>query len=375
MSIEIAREKTMQINAAIARERGAPFSIETIEIEEPRENELLVKVVATGICQNDIKVRDGYLGTPMPVVLGHEGAGVVEKVGAAITKVQPGDHVVMTFNSCGQCPSCRKQHVSYCYDIVARNFFATRADGSTALSKGEELINSNFFGQSSFANYALCHQANVVKVPRDMPLELLGPFGCSFQTGAGAVMNSLKVTQGKSLAVFGVGAVGLSAVMAAKLVGATSIIAVDINDSRLIMAKELGATRTINPGRTNPTEEIIAMTGYGIDFALDTTGLPAVVQSAVQALGPMGACGIVGVASKATQISLDETRFMGGGHRLIGIIEGDSYPDLFIPLLIKHYVRGRFPFDKLVKFYNFDQINDAVRDSENGVAIKPILRM
>lgn len=365
----------MQIKAAVAREKGAPFNIETIELEEPRADEILVKVVATGVCHTDLVVRDGHLPTPLPVVLGHEGAGIVEKVGAAITKVQPGDHVVMTFNSCGQCPSCQDHHVSYCHEFFPRNFFASRADGTSALSKAGERINSNFFGQSSFANYALCHQANVVKVPVNLPLELLGPLACGIQTGAGAVMNAMQVSAGKSFAVFGAGSVGLAAVMAARVVGATTIIAVDLNESRLAMARQLGATQTINPERANAAEEIIAMTGYGVDFALDTTGLPAVIRGATQALAPMGTCGILGAAPMGWEITLDEVHFMSGGRRLMGIVEGDSNPEMFIPMLAKLYAQGRFPFDKLVRFYSFDQINEAVRDSETGVAIKPIVRM
>jgi aryl-alcohol dehydrogenase len=365
----------MQIKAAVAREKGAPFSIETIELDEPRAEEILVRVVATGVCHTDLVVRDGHLPTPLPVVLGHEGAGIVEKVGAAVAKVRPGDHVVMTFNSCGHCPSCQDHHVSYCHEFFPRNFFAARADGTSALSKAGERINSNFFGQSSFASYALCHQANIVKVNRNLPLELLGPLACGIQTGAGAVMNAMKVSPGKSLAVFGAGSVGLAAVMAARVVGATTIIAVDLNESRLAMAKQLGATQTINPERANPTEEILAMTGYGVNFALDTTGLPAVIRSAAQALAPMGTCGILGAAPMGWEITLEEVHFMSGGRRLMGIVEGDSNPDVFIPMLAELYAQGRFPFDRLVKFYSFEQINEAVHDSETGVAIKPIVRM
>ena len=141
----------MQITAAIARTQGADLSLEIIDIEEPRDNEILVKVVATGVCHTDIVVRDGMLPTQLPVVLGHEGAGVVEKVGRAVSKVKPGDRVVMTFNSCSHCPTCRDQHASYCHEFFPRNFFAARTDGSSALSVGDERINGNFFGQSSFA--------------------------------------------------------------------------------------------------------------------------------------------------------------------------------------------------------------------------------
>jgi aryl-alcohol dehydrogenase len=365
----------MKIRAAIAREKGQPLSLESIDLENPRADEILVKVAATGVCHTDLVVRDGMLPTPLPVVLGHEGAGVVEAVGAAITKVKPGDHVVMTFNSCGACPSCRDHATTYCHEFFPRNFFAARVDGTSGLSSDGERINGNFFGQSSFATHALCHEANVVKVPGDVPIELLGPLACGVQTGAGAVLNALKVSPGKSFAVFGAGSVGLSALMAAVVVGATTIIAIDTKPSRLSVAKSLGATHTIDPTKVNPVEEIMRITGSGLNFVLDTTGLPGVIRRAVESLGPRGACGILGASGPDAEIVLNETHFMSGGRRLIGIVEGESNPDTFIPMLIDLYRQGRFPFDRLVKFYALDDINKAIHASETGEVIKPIVRM
>ncbi|MVT55348.1 alcohol dehydrogenase catalytic domain-containing protein [Bradyrhizobium yuanmingense] len=365
----------MKIRAAVARETGAPLKLETIELEPPRPDEILVKVKATGVCHTDLVVRDGMLPTPLPVVLGHEGAGVVEAVGDAITKVQPGDHVVMTFNSCGRCPSCKDHAASYCHEFFPRNFFAARADGSSSLSADGARINGNFFGQSSFATHALCHEVNVVKVTSEVPLELLGPLACGVQTGAGAVMNALKVTAGQSFAVFGSGSVGLSALMAANVIGATTIIAVDINPARLEIARLLGATHVIDPRQTNPIEAIMQITSSGLNFALDTTGQPAVIRNAVESLGPRGTCGILGASGPDAEIVLNETHFMSGGRRLIGIVEGDSDPAVFIPELIDLYRSGRFPFDKLVEFYTLDEINSAIFDSESGAVIKPIVRM
>ncbi|MCP3397110.1 NAD(P)-dependent alcohol dehydrogenase [Bradyrhizobium sp. CCGB20] len=365
----------MKIRAAVAREKGAPLKLETIDLEAPRPDEILVKVKATGVCHTDLVVRDGMLPTPLPVVLGHEGAGVVVSVGAAITKVKPGDHVVMTFNSCGGCPSCQDHAASYCHEFFPRNFFAARADGSSALSADGARINGNFFGQSSFATHALCHEANVVIVTSDVPLELLGPLACGMQTGAGAVMNALKISAGKSFAVFGSGSVGLSALMAAHAAGASTIIAVDINPARLESARSLGATHAIDSRQTNPIEAIMRITGTGLDFALDTTGLPAVIRNAVESLGPRGACGTLGASGPDAEIVLNETHFMSAGRRLIGIVEGGSDPTIFIPTLIDLYRSGRFPFDKLVKFYTLDEINIAINDSETGAVIKPIVRM
>lgn len=365
----------MKITAAVVREKGQKFNLETVDLDTPRQDEILVKVVATGVCHTDMVVRDGMLPTPLPAVLGHEGAGIVEQVGAAVSKVKPGDHVVMTFNSCGTCPSCKEHDVSYCHQFFPLNFFGTRMDGSSPISQNAEKVSGNFFGQSSFATHAICNEQNVVKVPEDVDLELLGPLACGIQTGAGAVMNALEVSVGSSFAVFGTGSVGLAAIMAAKVSAADIIIAVDMNDERLALAKELGATHTINPGKVNSTEEIMKITGYGLKFALDTTGIPAVIRGAVESLAPKGACGILGASGPDTELTFNETHFMSGGRRLMGIVEGESDPDIFIPKLARLYQSGKFPFDKLIKFYDFKDINQAVEDSESGVTIKPIVRM
>lgn len=365
----------MKIRAAVTRAPHAPMQIETLEMEAPRDDEILVRVVATGVCHTDMVTRDGLLPTPQPVVLGHEGAGIVEQVGSAIRKVAPGDHVVMTFNSCGHCASCLEHAQSYCHEFFPRNFLANRSDGSSALSRDGEKINSNFFGQSSFATHAICHERNVVKVPVDAPLELLGPLACGIQTGAGAVMNALKVTAGKSIAVFGSGSVGLSAIMAAKVVGATTIIAIDINDERLAFARSVGATHTINSRTTAVSDGILQITRMGLHFALDTTGRGDVIRQAVQSLAPRGTCGVLGASAPGSEISLDEVHFMSGGRRLIGIVEGESTPDVFIPLLVELYRKGLFPFERMVKFYPFEAINEAIADSESGRTIKPIVRM
>ena len=342
----------MEIQAAVTRAPHAPMAIETLNLEEPRDAEILVRVVATGICHTDIVVRDRMLPTPQPVVLGHEGAGVVEKVGRAVSKVAPGDHVVMTFNSCGGCMSCLENERAYCHEFFPRNFF----------------------GQSSFATHALCHERNVVKVSKDARLELLGPLACGVQTGAGAIMNALCVPAGKSLAVFGTGSVGLSAILAARVVGATTVIAVDTNERRLAIARRFGATHVLNPANTQTTEEILRMTG-GVNYALDTTGIGAVIGGAVASLAPRGVCGVLGASAAGSTITLDEVHFMSGGRRLIGIVEGSSNPDVFIPSLLQLHQQGRFPFDEMIELYPFERIAQAMEDSETGKTIKPVVVM
>ena len=208
----------MKITAAVVTEIGKPLSLLELDIEEPRVDEVLVRLVATGVCHTDLVVQAGMLPVPIPVVLGHEGAGIVEKVGSKVSKLKPGDHVVLSFNSCGSCESCNEQEPAYCYEFMPYvTLAAAREDGTTALSLKNTPVHSNFFGQSSFATFAICRELNAVKVNKEVDLSLLGPLGCGILTGAGAVMNALPVKAGSSFAVFGAGSVGLSSIMAAKI--------------------------------------------------------------------------------------------------------------------------------------------------------------
>ncbi|MGD0969240.1 MAG: NAD(P)-dependent alcohol dehydrogenase [Candidatus Aquilonibacter sp.] len=365
----------MKITAAVTRATRSPMTLETLELEAPRDDEILVRVVATGVCHTDIAMRDQAFPVPQPVVLGHEGAGVVVQVGAAVTSVMPGDHVVMSYNSCGTCPSCVASAATYCYDFFGRNFAAARADGTTPISNRDGTIHGNFFGQSSFADYALCNERNVVKVSKDVPLEMLAPLACGVQTGAGAVLNAFKIARGQSFAVFGAGSVGLSAVMAAAAAGASPIIAVDLLESRLALARELGATHTVNPSSVDPAQEIVRLTGAGVDFALEATGIPAVIRQAVESLAPRGVCGILGAAPGGSEMTLDVLHLMTAGRTLRGIVEGDANPKVFIPMLIDLYRDGRFPFDRLIRYYPFEAINEAIEDSESGRVVKAVVRM
>ena len=237
----------MNIKAAVVRDKSGPFVMEDIQLDEPRADEVIVRVVSVGICHTDLIPREQAIPAPFPAVYGHEGAGVVEKVGSQVTKLKAGDHVVMSFNSCGVCGSCRRGEISYCVDHFGTNFgFARFSDKSKTMRKGDEVVHGAFFNQSSFASHALGSERTVVKIPSDVPLEIMGPLGCGIQTGAGAVMNSLHPHAGSSIAIFGGGSVGLSALLAAVAVGCTTIILVDVSDERLKFGRELGATHTVN---------------------------------------------------------------------------------------------------------------------------------
>jgi aryl-alcohol dehydrogenase len=364
------------IEAAVVRSAGGPFILEPASLGTPQNDEVLVRIVASGMCHTDMVVRDQVYPVPLPIVLGHEGAGVVEAVGERVTKVVAGDHVVLTFLSCGECRSCQTGIAAACERFGLLNFAGARLDGSHAVRAGDgSLVHDRFFGQSSFATFAIANQRNVVKVRNDAPLELLGPLGCGFQTGAGTVLNALNVGAGSSFAAFGAGAVGLSAVMAARVVGATTIVAVDVVPARLQLALELGATLVVDSRAQDPVEAIRSATDGGVDNALDSTGRTDVVRQAIAALRPRGVCAIVGASPPGTELVADITDVMQNGKMIRGVVEGDSVPDVFIPKLVDLYMQGRFPIDKLARYYPFTAINEAAHDSERGGAIKPILRM
>jgi aryl-alcohol dehydrogenase len=364
----------MKVTAALATAPKTPFEIVELSLDEPRPDEVRVKLIATGVCHTDAIVRDQVYPTPLPAVLGHEGAGVVEAVGSLVTSVAVGDSVVLSANSCGVCGQCMAGRPAYCADFFGRNFAGTRSDGSTALKDGDTAISSHFFGQSSFATHVNVAARSVVKVDSELPLELLGPLGCGLQTGAGAVINSLQVRAGSSIAVFGTGAVGCAALMAAAAVGATTIIAIDIVDSRLATAKELGATHMINSRTMDVAAEIFRITReLGVDYALDTTGIPAVLRQGADILGTGGTVALVGAPAPGTEVSFEVGASLLKGWHFRTIIEGDSVPQVFIPQLIQLWQQGKFPLEKLSRTFAFTDINNAFDASASGEVIKPIL--
>jgi aryl-alcohol dehydrogenase len=363
----------MQVTAAVARAADRDFTIETVTLDEPREDEILVRVVGVGLCHTDIVFKASGTIAP-PAVLGHEGSGIVEKVGAKVKKVAAGDRVAMTFRSCGQCPRCAKGEPAYCHTMPMLNYAGVRTDGSKSLSKDGDAIAGNFFGQSSFATYALTYERNVVKVPEGVPLELMGPLGCGIQTGAGGVMRSLNAEKGSSILILGGGAVGLSAVMGAKIQGCSTIIVLEPHEARRKLALELGATHVIDPkAQTDFAAEVRKIVPIGVDYAFDTTGIPPVLQATMTCLGPHGVFGIVGIAPPGTPMPGDLMTAVTFGHTVKGIIEGDSDPDVFIPEMIEHYRAGRLPFDKLIRTYPLSEINKAIADQHHGDCVKVVL--
>ncbi|WP_159501377.1 NAD(P)-dependent alcohol dehydrogenase [Microbacterium sp. 18062] len=364
----------MNVKAAVVEELGKPLEIRQLQLDEPQANEVQVRIVATGVCHTDAVVRDGWMPTRPPIVLGHEGAGVVEKVGAGVDHLRPGDHVVLSVNSCGTCRSCLSGHPAACVNIFAHNFAGSRIDGTTAYSYADGTpVKSHFFGQSSFSERVNASVRSVVKIPEDFPLELAGPLGCGIQTGAGAVLNVLRPGPGGTFVVFGAGAVGLSALLGAVASRVGTIIAVDVNDDRLALATELGATHVINGMNEDAVARVLDLTGGGVQTALDTTGNARVFRQMIDSLAMSGHAGALGAAAAGSEGVIDLPGALARGIRITWIVEGDAVPQLFIPELIALHRAGDFPFDRLIKTYAFDDINTAFADSESGEALKPVV--
>ncbi|WP_240957117.1 NAD(P)-dependent alcohol dehydrogenase [Pseudopontixanthobacter vadosimaris] len=365
---------TTSISAAIASPEGGPFIIDQVELDAPRDDEILVEIKAVGLCHTDVVAQAGAFDFGLPVVLGHEGAGIVRRVGANITRVVPGDRVALSFRSCGACSKCDDAHPAYCHTMPALNYGGMRTDGSRTIHKGPDDIAGNFFGQSSFASHALTYERNIVKIPDDVPFEIAAPLGCGVQTGAGSILNAMDCEAGSALLVTGGGTVGLSAVMGAKLRTCATIIVVEPIAARRDMAVELGATHTIDPmAQDNLAAAIREISTVGVDYALDTTGRADVLEAIMQGLAPQGTLGLVGIAAPGSKLPGEVNQVISLGHKVMGIIEGDSEPSAFIPELMEHFLAGDLPVDRLLSRYRLDQINEAVADQHSGKCIKPIL--
>jgi aryl-alcohol dehydrogenase len=360
--------------AAVVPGVDEAFSLRTVQVDDPRPHEVLVRMTAVGLCHTDLSVRHGLTPFPLPGVLGHEGAGVVEAVGNDVRDVRPGDHVLLSFTSCGHCRSCRDEHPSRCDRWGELNLFSgRRGDGSARVGEAGAPLNAGFFGQSSFAEYAAVDERCLVAVAPDLPLDVLAPLGCGIQTGFGTVVNVLQPPEGTTLAVFGAGAVGLAAVMAAKLQPLDRVIVVDRVEERLALAGKLGATDLVDAGSADVPDALRDLTGgRGPDFAIEATGNTGVLEQAIGGLAPAGACAVVGAPRTGATVSVD-VKFLMRSRRLVGVTEGDSNPPDFIPKLIDRYRDGQLPLEEVITHYPFARIEDAARDAKSGTTIKPVL--
>lgn len=359
-----------QVEAAVIRGTSEDFRLEKLELSPLGPLDVLVKIAGVGVCHTDLVLR-GPVGQPLrPIVLGHEGSGVVAAVGSQVSKVAVGDPVVLSYDSCGGCGNCRSGRPYFCATWADRNngLGSTRPHATLADAEGQR-VNNTWFGQSSFADHCVASQNNVVKVAADLPLEILGPLGCGFQTGAGAVVNVLQVRPGQSLAVFGAGAVGLAAVMAARISGAAEVIAVDLVAERRELALSVGATHAIDGAAPDLLDQLQHITSGGADHTFDTTGRSAVIANAIDALAQGGTCALAAFDDEL-RLAAQAIVF---GRRLTGVLEGNAVPDVFVPQMIKWWQAGLFPFDKLIERFPLRDINQAAEASTTGRVVKPVL--
>ena len=365
----------MIINAAVAISPDKPFQLRKFELEEPREDEVLVKIVASGICHTDIAVKEQSVHLPLPMILGHEGSGIVEDIGKNVTELKIGDHVILTSDSCGLCKKCEQKLPSYCNEFVERNLSGKRIDGtSPLLDVRDSGIGGRFVGQSSFASHSLVSQRSAIKIDKSHPLRLMGPLGCGLMTGVGTVFHALEASSRNSVAIFGAGTVGLSSVMGSVLRDCDPIIVVDPIKERREIARDLGATHVLDPKTDNVAEQIIDISKGGVDFSIEASGAPAAVDMSLRCLGRPGWSAQVGATPAQTYHSLDMDH-IGFGRGIKGVVMGDAYAKEFVPHLAYLHREGKLPFEKFVKEYKFYEINTAVHESQQGSVIKPILIM
>jgi len=358
--------------AAVLHEAGGAFSFETIELDDLRSDEVLVRIQASGVCHTDIGAQ---ALVEMPALLGHEGTGVVERVGAGVTRVKPGDTVIISYGHCGACPNCDAGRIYVCDNSVRGNFGGRRYDGSPTVRLGGEPISGAFFQQSSFAQHAITLERDVVVDTFGLTPELRAALPCGVITGAGAVLNSMRIAAGESLVVFGAGAVGLSAVMAARVAGAGPIIAVDLNRDRLELALSLGATQALSPEDGDVVAGIREWCPRGADFSFETTGNDQALESAIEVLAMAGECGMVTAPHYGEKYPFTPFGIFVRAAVLRGIFFGSAVPATFIPKLVTLHREGRFPYDALIGTYPFDEIDRAFADTAAGQVVKPVLRM
>ncbi len=353
----------MEITAAVLRDPQAPYALERLTLPPLRAHEVLVRIAAVGMCHTDALLRTAPFARELPIVPGHEGAGVVEETGAEVTHLQPGDHVVLSFDSCGGCAACADDRPFHCDTMTPRNLSGRDVEGDAhATDAHGQRVANRWFGQSSFATHAIATARNAVKVDAALPFELAAPLGCGLMTGAGTVLSTLRTAPTDRIAIFGAGAVGLASVMAAHIAGAERIIAIDLDAGRRELARELGATHAIDGRDPGLLKELRA---HGVTQSVEATGVPQVAATAVACVRQGGTCAQVGVLSGP--LELPPLTILG--RRITGVQEGDVDPHVFLPRLITLHREGRFPIERLVTTYPLADIDRAEREHR----VKPVL--
>ena len=367
----------MKSKAAILFEVGQRLDIRDVDVEKPRAGEVLVRMAVGGICHSDLHVMTGHLNAPIPSILGHEGAGTVVEVGSGVTSVRPGDNVIPLWRlSCGECEYCTAARPALCAVGLKIRSTGRLLDGSSRFSlNGSEI--KHFLGVSTFSEYTVILEKALVKVPEDVPLQQAALLGCAVITGIGAVMNAARVKPGSQVAVFGSGGVGLNVIQGAALAGAEKIIAVDLLDNKLEMARQFGATHTVNASAGDPVEQVRSLTEQkGVDYAFEVIGLPKTVRQAFDSLAKRGETIVLGVTPLETEVSIPIMPLIFEEKVVKGSVYGSSRPRIDIPKLINLYRAGKLKLDELVtRTYSFDQINEAYAALERGEVARTVVLM
>jgi NDMA-dependent alcohol dehydrogenase len=365
----------MKARAAVLFEPKQRLSIEQVDVPSPRQGEVLVHMAAGGVCHSDLHVMKGDLAAPLPAILGHEGSGVVAEVGPGVKDVQPGDHVIPLWRlSCGECEWCTGGRPALCSAGIEIRKTGTLPLGGTGFTlKGREI--KRFGGVSTFAEYSVIPEKAVLKIPKDFPLDRAALLGCAVITGFGAVVNAAQVRPGSLVAVFGAGGVGLNVIQTAALAGAGMIIAVDLRDNKLEMARRFGATHLVNASGGNGVEQVRALTGgRGVDYAFEVVGLPATMRQAFDTLARRGMAVVVGIGPTKADVSIPVIPLAWEDRVLMGTLYGSSRPRIDIPKLIELYRAGKLKLDELLtRTYPIERINEAYAALERGEVARSVV--
>jgi S-(hydroxymethyl)glutathione dehydrogenase / alcohol dehydrogenase len=363
------------MRACIVHDHAEGAKVEDVEILEPQAGEVVVKIAASGLCGSDMHVLHGRsVVARYPMVLGHEGAGVIDAIGPGVTNVVPGDHVVIAlYGPCGACTACLTGDIAHCNGAARMaNIFGTMGDGTTRLRQGDETVYP-MVGCGSLAEYAVVRSAMVVPIAPDVPLDTICLAGCGVTTGLGAVFNTAKVGAGDTVAVIGCGGVGLNVVQGARLAGAKTIIAVDTNPTKLELAGRLGATHTVDASTTDMAEGVRAIVPGGPDFAFEVVGVPSLVAAAFELVRVGGTCVMVGSPPSGSTIPIDG-RALFGDRRLVGTTGGNNVPHRDIPRIVDLYKSGRLDLDTLItQRLPLDRIHEAIAAAEAGTVARSVV--
>ena len=364
------------MKAAVLYERKAPVKIDDVDIDPPKAGEVLVKIVANGVCHSDYSVMNGVLPLPLPTVLGHEGAGIVEEVGPGVTLVKPGDHVVLSAVSyCGHCFYCSVGEFPQCDSMAMAMVRGLMTDGTSRLHKNGKMIHP-MVGLASMAQYAVVAEIACIKIPQEVPLQTACLVGCGVMTGVGAAINTANVASGSSTVVIGCGGVGLNVLQGCVLAGAATIIAVDLLDNKLETAKQFGATHTINPQRQDVVKTVRSLTeGRGADYAFEVIGLGKTIELAYACIRRRGMAVIVGAAAREDQVTLPAASFLSE-KILKGSAYGSGRPRVDMPRLIDLYMKKKLKLDELItRTYPLEDVNEAMTALERGEVIRSVIVM